>query len=129
MIRMLASAVLTLLANAVGLLIAAALLDGFSIDALSLVQVTLVFTVVEVVAGPLLISISIKNLPALRGGIALVTTFAGLLVTDLFLAGLSINGIGTWILASLVVWLSALLAGIFLPLILFKKALDQRDNS
>ncbi len=125
---MLASAVLTLLANAVGLLIAAALLDGFSIDALSLVQVTLVFTVVEVIAGPLLISISIKNLPALRGGIALITTFVGLLVTDLFLAGLSISGISTWILASLVVWLCALLAGILLPLILFKKALDQRDK-
>lgn len=126
MIRLLASACLHLLANAAGLLIAAALLGpDFSIDAVSFVTVTVIFTVVEVVAGPLLVSISIRNVPALTGGISLVTTFVGLLVADLLSDGLKIEGVSTWVLASLIVWAGALVAGLILPLLLFKKALEK----
>ncbi|MDO8736047.1 MAG: phage holin family protein [Thermoleophilia bacterium] len=128
MIRLLASGCLHLLANGAGLIIATLVLPGFSIDAVSLVTVTVIFTVVEVVAGPLLISISLKNVPALTGGIALVTTLVGLLVTDTLSDGLNISGISTWVLASLIVWLCALIAGLVLPLVLFKKALDTRGG-
>jgi putative membrane protein len=128
MIIWLIRALLHLLANAVGLLVAAAILSGFSIDAVSLVTVTLIFTAVEVIAGPLLVSISIKNVPALTGGVALVTTCVGLLITDYFADGLSISGVGTWLLASLIVWGAALLAGIILPLFLFKKTLESRKK-
>ena len=69
-----------------------------------------------------------RNLPALTGGVALVTTFVGLLVTDTLSDGLNVSGISTWIMASLIVWLCALLAGVILPLFLFKKALDTRDD-
>jgi uncharacterized membrane protein YvlD (DUF360 family) len=129
MIVMLTRALLHLIANAVGLLVADALLDGFSISLASLVVVTVIFTVVEVVLDPLLVKISIRNVPSLRGGVSLVTTFAGLLVTDLFSDGISIDGVGTWVLASLVVWLAALLAGLLLPLFLFKKTLEARRKS
>jgi len=125
-IRLLASACLHLLANGVGLIIATAVLPGFSIDALALVTVTVIFTLVEIVAGPLLISISLKNVPALTGGVALVTTFVGLLVTDTLSDGLNISGISTWIIASLIVWLCSLVAGLILPLVLFKKAVEKR---
>lgn len=128
LIRLLASGCLHLLANGAGLIIATLVLPGFSIDAVSLVTVTVIFTVVEVVAGPLLISISLKNVPALTGGIALVTTLVGLLVTDTLSDGLNISGISTWVLASLIVWLCALIAGLVLPLVLFKKALDTRGG-
>lgn len=129
MIRLLASACLHLIANAVGLIIAYMILSPeFTINATSFVTATLIFTAVEVVAGPLLISISLKNLPALTGGVALVTTFVGLLVTDTLSDGLNISGISTWIMASLIVWLCALLAGVVLPLLLFKKALDKRGD-
>lgn len=129
MIRLLASACLHLIANAIGLIIAELILSPeFTINATSFVTATLIFTAVEVVAGPLLISISIRNLPALTGGIALVTTFVGLLVTDTLSDGLNISGISTWIMASLIVWLCALLAGVILPLFLFKKALDTRGD-
>jgi uncharacterized membrane protein YvlD (DUF360 family) len=130
MLRLLASAVLHLIANAVGLLVAAALLrPEFSIDLVSFLAVVAIFTIVEVVAGPLLTSISIKKIPALTGGIALVTTFIGLLVSDLLLDGLKIEGVTTWLLASLIIWLGALIAGLVLPLFLFKNVLKETKDS
>jgi putative membrane protein len=129
MIIWLIRALLHTLANAVGLLVATAILSGFSINARSLVVVTLIFTAVEVIAGPLLVSISVRNIPALTGGVALVTTFVGLLITDYFSDGLNISGVSTWLLASLIVWVSALLAGVILPLFLFKKTLAARRKA
>ena len=129
MIRLFASACLHLLANAVGLLIAAALLSPeFSIDTVSFIAVTVIFTLVEVLAGPLLMSISVKNVPSLTGGIALVTTFVGLLVADMVSDGLQIEGASTWLLASLIVWAGALIAGVVLPLFLFKQTMAERKG-
>jgi len=53
-----------------------------------------------------------------------VTTFVGLLVTTLISDGLQINGATTWLLATLVVWLAALLADLILPVLLVKKAVN-----
>lgn len=124
MLRLLASATLHLIANSIGLVIASAVLDGFSINGSAFIMAVLIFTVTEVVAGPLITKIALTNVPSLIGGIALVTTFIGLLITDIFSDGLSITGVNTWIFASLIVWLCALIAGLLLPLLLFKKVLD-----
>lgn len=129
MIRLLASAVLHLIANTIGLIGASLLLSGFSITGVGFVVAVLIFTVTEVVAGPLIAKIALKNMPSLLGGIALVTTFVGLLVTDIFSSGLSISGLSTWILATLIVWLCALLAGVILPLLLFKNILKKRTDA
>ena len=129
MIRLLASTILHLLANAAGLIIAATVLPGFSINGVAFVTAVLIFTVTEVIAGPLMIKLALKNIPALVGGIALVTTLVGLIVTDIFSDGLTITGPSTWILATLIVWLGALLAGLVLPLVLFKKTLDRRKEN
>lgn len=129
MIRFLATTVLELLANAVGLLLAAAVLDGFSITATSFVIVVLIFTFLKFVGGPLMISLSIKHFPAFRGGIALVTTFAGLLITSLISDGLRISGIDTWLIATLIVWLFGVIASLVLPLFIFKSVVKgERDN-
>lgn len=129
MVVWLIRALLHLIANAVGLLIADAVLSGFSITITSLVAVTLIFTAVEIILGPLLVSIAIKNVPALTGGVALVTTFVGLLITNYFSDGIEISGVSTWLLASLIVWGAALLAGVILPLFLFRKTLEAREKS
>ena len=125
MIRLLVSACLFLLANAVGIIVAAWILPGFSIDTPSIITVVVLFTVVEVIADPLLLKISIKSVPQLRGGIALVTTLVGLVITNYLSDGLTITGFTTWILATLIVWLMALAAGLILPLFLFKKVMQK----
>lgn len=129
MLRLLASLVLTLLANSVGLVLASVILDDFTINGVAFVSAVLIFTITEVVAGPLITKIALTNAPSLLGGIALVTTFVGLLVTDIFSDGLTINGATTWILATLIVWLCALIASLLLPLVIFKKVLDKNKQS
>jgi hypothetical protein len=63
------------------------------------------------------------------GGTALVTTLVGLVLTDILTDGLSISGVSTWILATLVVWLFSLLAAVILPLFLFKQILSDNKKS
>ena len=82
MIRLLASIALEILANAVGLLVAAWLLDGFSMDTTAFVVAVLIFSVVKFVLDPLILKMSIRYVPALRGGIALVTTLVSLIITS-----------------------------------------------
>jgi hypothetical protein len=53
--------------------------------------------------------------------LALIATFVGLVVTDVVSDGLSISGAWTWVLATIIVWLGALLAGLLLPVIFVKR--------
>ena len=89
----------------------------------------MIFTAVEVVADPLITKIAIRSVPALRGGVALVTTFIGLLITTWLSSGLTISGVQTWVLATLIVWLAALVATLILPVFLVKTAVDERRTA
>lgn len=123
MTRMLATAALSLMANAIGLLLAMILIDGFSIDLTAFVLAVVLFTIAAVVADPLLTRISQQNLPALAGGVALVTTFVGLFLTSLLVEGMTTGGMVNLFLATFVVWLGALIAGIVLARFLLAKYL------
>lgn len=114
-----------LLANTIGLIVAARILEGMTISGAAFVIAVLIFTAVEVIADPRVTRIAIKSVPALRGGVALVSTFAGLLVTTWLSSGLQIDGAKTWVLATLVVWLAALIADLILPVLLVKKMVDR----
>jgi low temperature requirement protein LtrA len=114
-----------LLANAIGLVVAAWILSGMTITGPAFVIAVLIFTVVEVVADPLVTKIAMTSVPALRGGVALVTTFLGLLITTWISSGLQINGAKTWLPAIVIVWLAALVADLILPVLLVKQAVDQ----
>lgn len=128
MVRFLISVGLHLLGNAIGLIVAAAVLDDMSIDGLSIVVAVLIFTAVEVIAQPLIRKIAVKNVEALLGGVALVSTWVGLLLTDIIADGLDIEGSWTWVLATIIVWVCATLAAIILPAIFLKKAVEERRN-
>ncbi|CUH51403.1 phage holin family protein [Shimia marina] len=113
------SAAAHLIANAVGLVLASLLLPGFSIGLLGGVIVVLVFTVVSVVLLPIIRKLSEKKIPELLGGISLVVTFAGLLITELLVSDFAIGGVANLLAATLIVWLGALIAGVLLPKYLF----------
>ncbi|MCE8553338.1 phage holin family protein [Ruegeria pomeroyi] len=120
MSRRLLSIAALLAGNAIGLLLAALLLDGFYIAPLSLIVVVIVFSLIQALAEPLIRRLSARNLPALQGGISLVVIFVGLLVTELVTSGLIVGGISNLLAATLLVWLGALIAGILLPIYVFK---------
>lgn len=120
-----------LIANAVGLILASLLLPGFAIGFLGVIIVTLVFTVVSVVLLPIIRKISEKKLPELLGGISLIVTFVGLIVTELLVSDFTIGGVANLLAATLIVWLGALIAGVLLPKYLFPSlavAKDQKVN-
>lgn len=121
MIRFLISTVAYLCANAIGLLLAAAVLPGFVIDPLSFIIAVAIFSLVQSVLGPLITKISLKNFPQLMGGIALVTIFVGLFITDMIMDSMEIGGIANWLAATLLVWIGSLIASILLPLYVFKQ--------
>ncbi len=125
MIRFLISALIKLLANALGLLAAWGLLSGFHINGVSFVIAVVLFTVIELIAEPFFRQLAVRQVPALAGGVALVSTFVGLVLTSALSDGLSISGVTTWILATLVVWLVGMLGAIILPLFVLKRTAER----
>lgn len=129
MIRLVATGVIALLANAIALLVGAQLLDDMSLDALGFVIAVLIYTGAAVLAEPLIRQMALKNAPALLGSSSLVATLVSLVITALVSDGLQISGGTTWVLATVIVWAVALAARLLLPLVLFKKALaNARDG-
>src|SRR5262245_18395232 len=125
MFRLLVSGVIYLVANAIGQLVGNALLDDMSVDGSSLVMAVLIFTGVEVLVQPLITQIAVKNANALVGSSALSAKLIGLIVTVAVSDGLGISGLVTWVLATVIVWAAALLAGFILPAIFAKRAAAQ----
>ncbi len=124
MIRFLVRTAVSVGAAAVGLIIAAVVLDRMALDAVPLVAVVVIFAALNGVLGPFVGKVAMRNAPALLGAIGLVTTFAALVITDLLSDGLTINGVTTWILATLIVWLTSMLASILLPVILVRAGVN-----
>ena len=127
MIRMLINIALALGANFVGLLIADLVLDDLSIQWEAYIVAVAFFTLVSVILGPLITKMAIQSVPALRGGIALVTTLIGLIITDIIFDGFSITGAWTWIAATVIVWLGGILGAIVLPLIFLRNVADKNN--
>ena len=124
MIRLIVRGVIAIIANAVGLIVAALLLDGVDLNFTGFIVALVVFTVVEGLMQPFLAA-QFRRLSALA---ALIATFIALLVTDLITGGLDISGFGTWVTATLIVWLAALLAAFILPFLGLKRFLENRRD-
>jgi uncharacterized membrane protein YvlD (DUF360 family) len=123
-IRLIFRTLVAVVANAIGLLVAAAVLDGFHLNASGFVLAVIIFTVVFALMQPFLISQMRGRAGRALGGVALIATFLALLITDLISDGLNIEGVGTWIAATVIVWLAAVLAAFILPFLGLKKYLE-----
>lgn len=126
MVRLLVRLLVAVAANAVGLLVAAAVLDGMELDAGGFVLALVIFTVVFALMTPFLASQLRRRNSAAIGGVALIATFVALLVTDLLSDGLSIEGVGTWIAATVIVWVTSLLAAFILPFLGLRRFMEER---
>ena len=127
MIRFAYSVAAYLIANAVGLLLASLLLDGFSIGPMAFLVAVLIFSAVQGVAGPIITKLSQKSFPQLMGGISLVTIFLGLWITSLLVDDMQIGGLANWLAATLIVWIGSLIAAVLLPKYVFKR-LKTKDS-
>lgn len=128
MLRLLARLTLTLLANAVGLILAALILDRMSLGASGFIVAVALFTGVLVLVQPLIMKLSFRYASALTGSTALVAVLVALIVTELVSDGLHIDGIGTWLLATVIIWAGSLIGALVLPMLLFKELLGRNRD-
>ena len=126
MIRLIVRTLVSLVGNAVGLIVAAAILDDMSLDVSGFVVAVIVFTIAFVLLQPFLVVQVRRGFPAAVGGVSLIATFISLVITVAVSDGIAISGVVTWIAATFIVWLASLLAIFILPFLGLKKYLDDR---
>ena len=116
-------------AAAIGLIVAAAIFDGVQLEALGFVIVAAIYTVVLGLLSPLFQQQAQRSRSSLfSGGVGLITTFVALAVTAFLSDDLSIDGFGTWVGATVVVWLATLIAALLLPVLVVKHVIDERHR-
>ena len=128
MIRLLFRTIIALLSSAVGLIVAAAVLDGVTLDVTGFVIAVVVFTLVFALIQPFLFMQFRRGAGPLLGGVALIATLVSLIVTTLATDGLSISGIGDWIAATVIVWLGTVIAAFLLPYLGLRRFLEERRS-
>lgn len=121
MIRFLLRIAIFLGSSAIGLLVAWWLIPGVTVRPLGFLAAVVIFTVAQGILSPFFLKMASRYASAFLGGIGLVSTFVALLLASLFASGISIRGIGSWIAATVVVWLVTALATLVLPMLLLKK--------
>ena len=124
MIRFLLRTLIFAASAALGLLAADLMLDGVSVTASGFVITVVVFAVLQSVLSPFIAKMVARYAPAFLGGIGLVSSYVALLIASLVGSSLTIDGVSTWVLATIVVWLVTALATFLLPFVLLRKAVD-----
>jgi len=128
MVRLLLRILVQLIANAVGLVVAAAVLDDMSLNADGFFIAVGLFTLVNVLTLPLVQKQAITQSSALMGSTALVATLISLIVTTVVSDGLTIDGLTTWLLATVIIWGASLVATLILPVYVFKSLRDDKNR-
>jgi uncharacterized membrane protein YvlD (DUF360 family) len=121
MLRLLLRAAVFLGSSAIGLLVAAWLVPGVSVSVVGFITAVVVFSIAQAILSPFIFKMASRYASALLGGIGLVSTLVALILAAALTHGLSIRGIGSWLAATLVVWLVTALATLLLPLLIVRK--------
>jgi putative membrane protein len=99
--------VASLVGIAVGILLADALLADFSASVGAIVAATIVFWVVHLLVDFLALRVLIRNPSiAVAGLLALASTIVSLVIVNIVVSGLKINGASTYVFATLIIWVT-----------------------
>jgi hypothetical protein len=121
MIRFLLRIAIFLGSSAIGLLVAAWLVPGVSVSAWGFITAVVIFAVAQAILSPFFLKMASRYASAFLGGIGLVSTLIALILASVLTHGLTIRGIGSWIAATVVVWLVTAAATVVLPALFIKK--------
>ena len=126
MVRFLVNIAVSLVMSALGLLLAAWLLPEFHLETGGFLIAVLVFTIAQAVLAPFVFNVARKYASAILGGIGLVSTFLALLIASFFPGGIRIDGVVTWVLATLLMWIVTALGTWLIPLLIFRNRRERR---
>ena len=97
----------SLVGIAVGIIVSSAVLSKFSADAAALVQATLLFWIIHLGIQFIALRVLVREPSiALAGLLALVSTVVALIIVNSIVSGLAIHGIQTYVLATVIIWLT-----------------------
>jgi len=125
MIRFLIRTGIFLASAALGIWVASLILDDFKVELSGFIVAVIIFALLQSILAPWIVSITRDHASALTGAAGLLSTFIALLVATLVGDGLSISGVSTWVLGTVIVWLVTMLGALLLPLVLVKKAVRE----
>ena len=128
MIRFVLTAIAQLIANAVALLVANYFLDDMELNASGFVTAVVIFTIAEALFLPWFRQMAMTKARALAGSTALAAALAALIVTDFVSDGLEIDGLSTWVVATIIVWGASLVTTLLLPIFVFKSLREERRD-
>jgi uncharacterized membrane protein YvlD (DUF360 family) len=103
--RFLISWLLGLGANAIALILAALLFPGFTLSVDGFIIALIVFALLSALLPWLVLKFLARHAGSLIALSGLVGTFIALLVTSTISSGLDIDGVWTWIGATLLIWI------------------------
>ncbi|PJI93604.1 phage holin family protein [Luteimicrobium subarcticum] len=113
---------------ALGIWVASLLLDDMHLKAAGFIIAVVVYALAQWILTPFIMKMTRRYANAFIGGVGLVSAFVGLLLASLIGDGLTIDGVSTWILATLIVWLVTALATLVLPLIFLRNRVEDEPR-
>jgi Mycobacterial 4 TMS phage holin, superfamily IV len=129
MVRLLIRVAIFVGSSALGLLIAWWLLPGLDVTPTGFIVAVLVFSIAQSLLSPLISKLAAKHAEPILGGAGLLSTFVSLLIAHAIADGLRIDGLLTWVLATLIVWLVTAVGIWLLPMIFLKRRATERRES
>lgn len=97
----------SLVGIAVGLLLSAAVLSNFSINATAVIEASLIFWIVHLGVQFMALRVLVREPSvALAGLLALASTIVSLFIVNAIVSGLRISGVQTYVLATAIIWLA-----------------------
>jgi putative membrane protein len=98
----------------VGIVVAVAVLGGFSATSKAIVESTLLFWIVNLVVNFVALRILIRQPSVATAGLlTLASTVVSLIIVNLVVSGLKIHGASTYLFATLIIWVATALADMF----------------
>ncbi|WP_170297011.1 phage holin family protein [Agromyces salentinus] len=110
MVRTLLNLAIFLATAAIALLVTSLLVPGFHVHPGGFLVAIIVFAIVQAFVEWLVRSIFHRAAPTVAGIAGLISTFLALWVASLF-GGVSFDGVGGWILATVIVWVITAILG------------------
>src|ERR1700704_6935030 len=92
---------------ALGILLSSATLSKFSVNATAVVEASILFWIIHIAVQVLALRVLVRQPSiALAGLLALASTIVSLIIVNAVVSGLVINGLQTYVLATLIVWVT-----------------------
>ncbi|AGP31069.1 phage holin family protein [Corynebacterium terpenotabidum] len=109
-----------LLSSVVAVLVCAWVLDDFSLTLGGLITAVVVFTVAQALLSPVVAKLTRRYAEGFIGGVGVVSTLLALWLATLVPGGISLRGVGTWLLAAVIIWLVTTVASLVIAAVIAK---------